>query len=214
MQCPVCGGEEWRFYWRDRRREYVQCAACKLVFVPPQYYLSAEEEKKRYDLHQNSAGDEGYVRFLKKLFDPVAKRLPSGALGLDFGSGPTPVLAGMFRDAGFSMTLYDTFYAPDTAVLENKYDFITVCETAEHLHHPGRDLTRLYGLLRPEGMLAIMTKPVVPAEQFENWHYRKDETHVCYFAPQIFHWLAQQWGATVETAADSVTILRKPRIQF
>lgn len=206
MQCPVCGGEEWRFYWRDRWREYVQCAACELVFVPPQYYLSAKEEKKRYDLHENSPDDEGYVRFLKKLFDPVVKRLPSGAEGLDFGSGPVPVLAEMFRNAGFRMTLYDIFYAADATALARTYDFITVCETAEHLHHPGRDLTNLYRLLKPGGLLAIMTRLVVPAQQFETWHYRKDETHVCYFASQTFKWLAKKWGAKLEILPGGVVI--------
>ncbi|HDP94356.1 MAG TPA: class I SAM-dependent methyltransferase [Candidatus Aminicenantes bacterium] len=206
MQCPVCGDGETGFYWRDQAREYVRCGECGLVFVPPRYYLSAAEEKKRYDLHENSPENEGYVRFLKKLFDPVMGRLAPGAAGLDFGSGPGPVLAKMFRTAGFDMTLYDVFYAPDTAALEKSYDFITVCETAEHLHHPGRDLTLLYRLLRPGGMLAVMTKPVVPVEQFETWHYRKDETHVCFFAPETFQWLAERWGAKLEILPDGVVI--------
>lgn len=210
MHCPVCGSEENRFYWEDRWREYLRCGECGLVFVPPGFYLSVEEEKKRYDLHRNGPEDKGYIRFLRRLFDPVVERLRPRAKGLDFGSGPAPVLAELFREAGFPMTLYDVFYAPDPAALEKTYDFITVCETAEHLYHPGRDLERLYRLLKPGGILAVMTQPVVAAEQFENWHYRKDETHVCFFAPRTFEWLANKWGAEVEILPENVTIFRKP----
>ena len=207
MLCPVCASADQRFYWEDQWREYLRCDTCGLVFVPPRYYLSAEEEKKRYDLHENSPGDEGYVRFLNTLFEPVVERLEPGAAGLDFGSGPAPVLAEMFREAGFRMTLYDVFYAPGPAALEKSYDFITVCETAEHLHRPGRDLERLYHLLNPGGILAVMTQSVVPADQFETWHYRKDETHVCFFAPRTFRWLANKWGAELEILPGGVTII-------
>jgi len=206
MHCPVCASADHRFYWEDQWREYLRCDTCGLVFVPPSYHLSAAEEKRRYDLHENSPADEGYVRFLKKLFDPVVERLAPGAKGLDFGSGPTPVLAEMFRQAGFVMTLYDVFYAPDAAALEKTYGFITVCETAEHLHQPGRDLTRLYGLLNPGGILAVMTKPLVPAAEFATWHYRKDETHVCFFAPQTFQWLARKWGAELDMLPGGVAV--------
>ena len=181
-----------------------------MVFVPPEYYLTPEEEKKRYDLHENSADDAGYVRFLKRLFDPGVERLKPGAQGLDFGAGPTPVLAEIFREAGFDMTLYDHFYAPDPSVLEGNYDFITACETVEHLHHPGRELDRLFSLLRPGGILGIMTRLLVPAAAFETWHYRKDETHVCYFARETFLWLARRWGTDVEILPDGVVIFGRP----
>lgn len=58
--CPLCSSLAPEFYLRDKRRQYLQCMECSLVFVPPGYHLSAEKEKAEYDLHCNSPDDAGY----------------------------------------------------------------------------------------------------------------------------------------------------------
>ena len=73
----------------------------------------------------------------------VTERLPSGAKGLDFGSGPGPALACMLRESGYEVALYDSFYEPDEAVLNDRYDFICATEVVEHLSRPGWELHRL-----------------------------------------------------------------------
>ena len=88
-RCPLCHAEEiQKTYHRDRNRDYHLCPICHLVFVPPDQYLSSQEEKAQYDLHQNSPNDQGYRQFLSRLFIPMQKRLAPGSRGLDFGSGP------------------------------------------------------------------------------------------------------------------------------
>ena len=52
------------------------------------YWPAPDKEKARYEQHQNSGSDEGYVAFLKQLSDPLAGMLREGARGLDFGAGP------------------------------------------------------------------------------------------------------------------------------
>jgi hypothetical protein len=54
----------------DNRR-YFACGTCHLAFVHPQDYLSADEERAFYDTHENSIEDEGYVRFLNVLVEPL-----------------------------------------------------------------------------------------------------------------------------------------------
>jgi 2-polyprenyl-3-methyl-5-hydroxy-6-metoxy-1,4-benzoquinol methylase len=180
------------------------------VFVPPRYYLSRQEEKTEYDRHQNRPDDPGYRQFLSRLFRPLQERLLPGSQGLDFGSGPGPTLSEMLTEAGHDVALYDPYYAQDPAVLTRRYDFITASEVVEHLHQPGPQLDRLYRLLRPCGLLGIMTKRVLDRAKFAGWHYKNDPTHVCFFSEATFVWLARKWNAHLDIVAPDVVLIRKP----
>jgi SAM-dependent methyltransferase len=194
---------------QDSRRSYLLCPGCSLVFVPPRYFLDRDSEKAEYDLHQNHVDDPGYRRFLSRLADPLAARLNPGASGLDFGCGPGPALAAMLREQGYCLVLYDSFYCPDEDVLHGPLDFICATEVVEHLHHPGRDLARLWELLRPGGWLGVMTKLVLDRDAFEHWHYKNDPTHVCFFSEATWQWWAQRQGAALELVGADVILLQK-----
>ena len=209
LSCPLCRAEDVRSYSRDGRRDYYHCRVCSLVFVPPRQLPSAEEEKKRYDLHQNSPEDPGYRRFLSRLFIPLQRLLAPGSDGLDFGSGPEPALSRMFEEAGHSMVIFDHFYEHVPTVLERQYDFITATEVVEHLHDPGKELERLWACLKEGGRLGIMTAFAVPQEAFPQWHYKNDPTHVCFFSPRTFAWLGLRWNAEVTFADADVVFFRK-----
>ncbi|GGX92064.1 methyltransferase [Litchfieldella qijiaojingensis] len=209
LSCPLCGAREPEHYHRDTRRDYWQCRTCALVFVPPDQRLSAEDERAVYDLHENSPDDFGYRRFLERLFAPLSERLAPGAHGLDFGAGPGPTLSLMFEEAGYPMAIYDPFYAPDTAMLERDYDFITATEVVEHLFDPGHELERLISLLRPGGWLGLMTQRVISQQAFVRWRYTHDPTHVCFFSEATFHWLGDRLNMHVEFPARDVVLLQK-----
>ncbi|OVE77632.1 methyltransferase [bacterium F16] len=206
--CRLCGGQA-SLYYRDRNRPYFSCETCSLVFTPPAFFLTAFDEKQHYDLHDNNPKDPGYRQFLGRLYGPMTARIPAHSSGLDFGSGPGPTLSLMFEEAGHTMAIYDLYYANTPAVLEQHYDFITASEVAEHLHHPDRELERLWQLLKPGGFLGIMTKRVTRQEAFATWHYINDPTHVCFFHANTFQWLADKWGATVDFPAPDVAIFEK-----
>ncbi|OUS03119.1 methyltransferase, partial [Gammaproteobacteria bacterium 54_18_T64] len=112
---------------------------------------------------------------------------------LDFGSGPGPTLSLMLEEAGHRVELYDPNYAPDEGVFSRQYDFITSSEVVEHLRAPGLELERLWTLLKPGGVLAIMTKRVIDQNAFARWHYKNDPTHIVFFSEQTFQWLGKQW---------------------
>jgi|TARA_B110000977_G_scaffold187863_1_gene255445 hypothetical protein len=130
--------------------------------------------------------------------------------GLDFGSGPGPTLSLMLSEEGHNMAIYDPFYAPDTNVLKQTYDFITITEVAEHLSAPRLELDQLWGLLRPGGWLGIMTKLVIDEPAFAGWHYKNDPTHISFFSRETFKHLAQHWSTEVEFIGDDVILLQKP----
>jgi hypothetical protein len=207
--CPLCACPHSRHFHRDARRDYYRCEGCQLAFVPPEQHLSPEQEKRVYDQHQNCPDDPGYRRFLSRLFEPLRSRLAPDARGLDFGAGPGPTLSLMFEEAGHRMAIYDPFYAPDPAVLECQYDFITATEVVEHLFAPGRELERLAALLPEDGWLGLMTKRVTSEDAFARWHYILDPTHVCFFSETSFEWLAEHLNMRVEFPAADVALLQK-----
>ena len=172
QSCPLCHHDATQSFYRDAHRKYWRCAECRLVFVPPVYHLDAATEKAEYDLHQNSPDDLGYRRFLSRLFNPVHARLKTDAIGLDFGSGPGPTLSVMFAEAGYSMRIYDPFYAHDPSVWRLNYDFITATEVIEHLHHPNAELNRLWTHLKPNGVLGIIRLP--PLSRPRNGNFKID----------------------------------------
>lgn len=207
--CPVCldgatgrlsdapGGTCW------------QCALCRAIFVDPSQRLSAEAEAAHYALHENRVDDPRYRGFLARLADPLLERVPAGSHGLDFGCGPGPALAHMLRERGLRVTVYDPLYFPDDVALEARYDFITMSEVAEHLHDPAREFARLFGLLRPGGLLAVMTGFPPEAAAFAAWHYRRDPTHVVFYAPDTLRWLAHRHDADCEIPCPNVALLRR-----
>jgi SAM-dependent methyltransferase len=207
--CPLCGANAISSYFRDCRRPYLNCAVCKLVFVPPDWRLARDAERAEYQLHENDINDVGYRRFLSRLTVPLAARLAPGARGLDFGCGPGPALAHMLRESGFEVALYDSFFSPFDSVFDANYDFICATEVVEHLHHPGRDLERLWSLLQPGGWLGIMTKLVRDCEAFASWHYKNDPTHVCFYSVDTWQWWARCHDASLEIIGADVILLQR-----
>ncbi|CAM3723687.1 class I SAM-dependent methyltransferase [Parendozoicomonas haliclonae] len=214
LVCPLCGESHIKPWWQDKYREYLRCQNCQLVFVPKVWHLSNEEEKACYDLHENSGDDSGYRRFLSRMFDPITALVRPPAIGLEFGCGPGPVLAEMFAEAGFTMKVFDIYYANNPDVIDpeitgESYDFITTTEVVEHLSEPNQVLERLLKLLAPGGMLGIMTKLVMDQEAFKTWHYIRDRTHISFFSKETFEWFAQQHNCQVEFVGADVILLRK-----
>ncbi len=191
--CPLCKTEETYFLYKDKNRTYYLCDNCGLSFVPPEFRLPPEKEKKRYDLHTNSPNDLNYRRFLDKLFFPMLKYISPNSKGLDFGSGPGPTLSLMFEEEGHSMEIFDFFYANDCSVFSKTYDFITASEVLEHLFSPFTELNKLWQCLKPNGHLGIMTQLLPEKNEFDTWYYKNDPAHVCFFSKKSFEWIGKQW---------------------
>jgi len=184
------------------------CHDCWLVHVPKEFHLSHEKEKRRYDLHNNASGDEGYRKFLSKLINPLAERLEKGSEGLDYGSGPVPVLAEMLSEKGFKIALYDPYYAVDKGVLARKYDFLACCETIEHFADPGREWEQFLRIVKKGGWIGIMTQMIETSSDFARWHYINDETHISFFSRKTFEWLGKKYGVEIFYQGSSVVLCR------
>lgn len=209
--CPVCRGAgtvddfacvDTLLYWR--------CGHCEATFLDPAQRLSRADEYAHYLHHENAVDDPGYRSFLSKLADPLLEHLPPRSAGLDYGCGPGPALADMLIRAGHSVSLYDPFFAPDRGVLERSYDFVTCTETAEHFHDPADEFDAMASLVRPGGWLAIMTCFQTDDTRFQDWHYRKDPTHVVFYREETLRLLAGQRELDCTVPRQDVVLMRKP----
>ena len=210
ISCTLCGAEGAAAVAETGEGEYFDCGCCGLIFLHPELRPGRESEAAHYGTHENDPKDPRYRAFLDRLFTPLQTKLKPGAQGLDFGSGPGPALSVMLEEAGFPMAIYDPFFAPDTRVLERRYDFVTCTETVEHFHHPAREFDRLAGLLKPGGWLGVMTEPFPQEGDFASWWYRRDPTHVCFYRERTFGWLAARYGWYWERAGRTVILFQQP----
>lgn len=205
--CPLCGNNDCIEIDRNRQRAFHQCRHCALVFVPAAYHLSPSEEKSIYDYHQNNPDDEGYRTFLSRLTSPLIARLLPGAEGLDMGCGPGPTLPLIMEEAGFYCSHFDPFYFPDKAALNRRYDFVTATEVVEHFCAPQQSFKQLFSLLKPGGMLGIMTKTIPAFSRFSDWHYTRDLTHVSFYARETLAYIAKQYQCSLDLLRADVAIL-------
>lgn len=209
--CPLCARHQSAEFLTDKGRVFYSCATCRLIYLDPAQRLSAADEAERYRQHNNDPEDARYIQFLRRLADPLLPLLPPAARGLDFGCGPARAMQQIFADSGHHMVSYDPLFFPDSAPLNNKYDFITCSEVAEHLHQPGEVFRKLGQLLRPGGHLAVMTRFHSVTESFEKWWYRRDPTHVCFYDEATLRWVARQHDWLVTFPVPNVAIFQTPQ---
>jgi SAM-dependent methyltransferase len=176
-----------------------ECLHCEVIYKDEKDKISLEDEKKVYELHENSIENEGYVNFLSNFVDSALYPFIKKGRLLDFGSGPEPVLKSILEDRyRFEVDIFDFFYAPKASVFNKMYDGITSTEVFEHLWEPVDALQKLKSILKKDGILAIMTL-FHPKNQdiFFDWFYIRDPSHVTFFTPKTFEVMAKKVGMTV-----------------
>lgn len=191
-RCRLCESIANKIGRDSLDRRLYRCPQCDYVFVGMEFFLSPAEEERRYRLHKNSIEDEGYVKFLSTLLEPLVTFLPHGALVLDYGSGPEPVLAKLLEDRGFDVFHYDPFFSP--ALEEAVYNAITSSETFEHLYDPKGELRQILSFLDAKGVLGVMTLRADEDTDFSTWHYTKDPTHVGFYSNKTFRWIEAKYN--------------------
>ncbi|MBT7608258.1 MAG: class I SAM-dependent methyltransferase [Bacteriovoracaceae bacterium] len=209
MNCPLCLSENFEDFAQTNQRNYLKCEQCELIYLHNDFYLSIKAEKREYDLHQNSPLDPGYRKFLSRLVKPVLPLLNKNDRGLDFGCGNGPTLSVLFKEQGYSMSLYDPYYYRDQTVFDNKYNFITATEVLEHVAKPKKALEQLIACLKNKGILAIMTKLALDKEAFLKWHYKNDPTHICFYSLKTFNWIGKTYNLNCCFHGKDIIVLSK-----
>jgi hypothetical protein len=165
------------------------------MFVDQQHMPTPDEERERYEQHQNTIHNQGYIAFLNTAVDAALPFLSSGMAGLDFGCGPNPVLSELLKQQYLHCSNYDPFFFPVKP--DTDFDFIFATECLEHFHHPEREISYLVSLLRKNGILTIMTSLWNDDNAFKDWHYLRDKTHVSIFNFKTIEYMAQTFDLEV-----------------
>lgn len=206
--CPLCRATGPEGPLSGRARRFWRCLDCHLTFAGILDHPTRAVEEARYRLHRNAPNDAGYRRSLDRLAGPLAARLTAGMEGLDFGSGPGPVLASLLGERGLRVSNYDPIFAPDMALLDRTWDFIACAETVEHFREPGNEFDRFARLIRPGGWIGIQTRLCAEDQDLASWWYAEDPTHLCFYARATFGWIGAHHGWTVEYPGEDVILVR------
>ncbi|MDR0330907.1 MAG: class I SAM-dependent methyltransferase [Chitinispirillales bacterium] len=204
--CNLCNSDQLTFIGQDNRnrRTFYLCGECELVSVPKVHWVNLKDEKLRYDLHDNSESNDGYVGFLSEIADavaaaadsafpnrppaspPLSKSAPIIKL-LDFGCGKNAVLGhvldktGMAAGLGIDYCGYDPFYDHLPLPGAGKFDIIVACEVMEHVRDIRGELELMNSLLRGGGTIILRTLPYGRPSAFPGWFYASDPTHINFF---------------------------------
>ncbi len=209
MNCRLCSCEHTAALDRDKKRSYYFCPECHLIFVSESEFLSYEKEKERYDFHENTTDNEGYVGFLKELI-PVIKNVGlKDPEILDFGSGKNAVLSSLLQHSDLKCESYDPLYDIHPDDWEKKYDIIVLCEVIEHLRDLKTELKLIKSILSDSGSVIIRTKLYPPVDKFLKWWYIQDPTHINFFSRKTVCKVAEIiQGIYEETKLPDVFIIR------
>ena len=209
--CPVCRDPAHLVpFCQVGPLPYWRCTLCKATLLDPSHHVSADAERAHYLTHENDAHDERYLTHLRRLTDPLLKKLHSPSKGLDFGCGPGPALNHLCERSNHQVTLYDLHFAPDEAALDQTYDFLTATEVIEHLVDPAGTFDLFERLVGSGGLIGLMTCFQTEDARFANWTYRRDPTHIVFYRAETFHVIGQKRGWRLEIPAKDVVLIEVP----
>ncbi len=207
--CPLCLSESISGETIGSLRQPIfQCGNCHLAYTNPDFYPDYESERERYNLHYNKPEDERYRSFLNRAVLPTLPYLTTGLKALDYGCGSGPTIQFLLREKEISCSNFDPIFYPEFP--QTTFDVIFATECVEHFHHPLIDFQKICSLLRTNGILTIMTHPYQKLEEFPNWYYTKDPTHVVFYHPKTFAFIESEFGLNIlATPEERVYIFRK-----
>jgi len=207
--CPLCDNDTGLVnVVGPDKRSYHRCPVCRLIFSGKDSLPSPEEERARYLEHNNGIQYPGYVKFLNQAIDPALPYLSGDMKGLDYGCGPVPTLSLLLRKKGISCLDYDPLFFPELP--EGPFDFIFATECFEHFFNPATETERIITLLKPGGLLIVMTHLWDEDTDFASWYYPKDNTHVAFYHAETFKYIERRFGfRQLPAASERVIILLK-----
>lgn len=226
--CPICRSKKTLRFWAGRGYRLSKCLVCSMVWehLPPEDVLA--QYSKTYFINENPKG--GYANYFagmsinRKTFtdrlNKIEKKLSKKAKLLDVGCALGDCLAeakrlGWQNIQGLEVSEFAVKAARERGltvkqgVLKpgiypvNSFDVVTYQDVIEHIPDPVAELERVYKILKPGGLLFIVTPDVGGSWSKllgSNWYHYKPGEHVNYFSQQSITKALQEAGFTqIET---------------
>lgn len=203
--CPLCHSPGEQFY----SEQFQKCSSCQSVFRCNDFFPDSQQEKSRYEEHNNDIHDQRYQWFVSPIVENVLKSHTSQQNWLDFWAGTWPVISHLLWQKWYKIELYDPFFHNYPELLEKKYDYIIACEVIEHFHDPKKEFKLLYSLLKPGGKLYIMTDMYHEEIDFKAWYYKNDLTHVFFYSEKSFNYIIKHFSWNKYSREERCIILEK-----
>ncbi len=192
--CRLCSSKLEESTTLKNKEIYWHCKNCFFTGLDEKFFLKPEDEKARYDLHENSIVNQGYVDMFEDFISyAITPYKESVKTILDYGSGPDPVLAQLLKGKGYEVESYDPIYNK-TDLSDKKFDLICSTEAFEHFYQPRKEIHTIKELMKTDSYLAIMTRFMIPLEQFKSWFYKDDPSHVSFYELNSFEFIAKEYG--------------------
>jgi hypothetical protein len=185
--CPLCDSISSIFF-----EQTYSCSHCSLIFKSPEIYISKASEEARYNFHQNSTGEQGYIDFLNKLAMPLKEFIKKDFTLLDYGCGPYSQIAEILKSDVAVTKFYDPLFSPNEFAKE-KFDVVTCTEVVEHFKNPKLEWEKLFATVKSSGILGIMTQFYNDEVDYKSWWYKNDPTHVVFYRQKTLDFLAQKY---------------------
>ena len=207
-QCPLCDSNAILF-WEGNKKRFFKCSHCEAVHRDFDQFPSNLEETERYLKHEYNELDKGYYQFIRPLVEQILTKAFKGEELLDYGCGHQPVLAEYLSGQGYSCSHFDPLFYPDRSLLKKSFDHLICCEVMEHFHHPRQSFEEMYGLIKPGGYLFCMTDLYETADEFGNWYYKNDQTHVFFYSLKSLKVIADMIGFKTVERDERVILFHK-----
>lgn len=232
IYCPICGNTKKRKYWAMPGYRLARCAKCEMVwdYFPPDNLLPQYD--KSYFNNDNSKG--GYANYFegmrinRKTFyerlNKIEKKLGRKGRLLDIGCALGDCLReakklGWVDARGLEVSKYAYNFAKkrgldikkgllrENRFKKNYFDVVAYQDVLEHIKDPVDELRYVYKLLKPGGIVYIVTPDVGGFWKKilgPLWYHYKPIEHVSYFSKKTIRLTLKKAGY-VDIEANNTT---------
>ena len=196
--CNICQKATQSFVDEKSSIIYYHCQSCEYIYKSATTHQDFDNQKLRYNLHQNIESDSGYIAYFQRFLDFILPLVGKPNNALDFGCGESLLLSKLLSQNAIECDYYDPIYHSSQEYKNNSYDLIVSTEVFEHLHNPKEVFGNLISLLSRGGYLAIQTQfHPNNIDEFKRWYYHQDPTHIVFFRPVTFEVLSSLYGCEI-----------------
>lgn len=210
--CRICQAFSSIFF--QDQRAFFKCPECSLIFT--EGIPSKEAEEKHYKDQWATTDPNFWKSQVDVLLQLIGNYLTPSRI-LDFGSG-SGEMTNEFRKRGYDVTALEPMthgYLKDQNYSE-KFNVVIAVEVIEHLLKPWEELQEIEKVLAQDGIVifsSLLTNSFIDRpdarEQFKNWWYKDDPTHVSFFCNRVLSKMADMKNYDIDIFDDKAFVVKR-----